>query len=129
MKLNWKKIRWDMSIRDIQDFIRINGDKLTLTQIFKLYKRIERQRQSNLKFAIALVNSDLFKAGIALTGRKYRVLSGLKSQDLISDKKLFSQYKNEVIDNMVKVRNRIADFQQPKLIARTKCQKNRKKKE
>lgn len=121
MKLNWKFIRWNMSIFDIQNFIRIHGHLLTFRQILKLYKRIERLRKSNLKFSIALVNSDLFKAGIALIGRKNRRLSGIKAQDFVSDNKLYPKYKNEVIDNMAKIRNRMSEFNH---VRKTKKRKN-----
>lgn len=105
MELNWKHICLDMSVVDIQNFIRKNNHKLSEVQKLMLNTRISEMREANKIFAEKLIQSKIFYLAVKEIGRKNREIQDVSPADLVSDDKMFFQYKNDVIDNMVKIRD------------------------
>lgn len=125
MKLNWNNIYWNYSVNDLFDFIDKHKKELTTSQIDLLQNRIIQMRASNNKFVEGLVNSSVFKAGVALTGRKYKKLYGVSSFDFVSDPKLFKEFKNRVFDNCKIILDKLTDMKRGEFLAKARARRKK----
>ena len=125
MKLNLKKIKEQWSITKIREFIHTSYEKLSQENLESLYKIISKQKESNEKFLVALVNSDIFRLAYKEICREERTIQDLPLGEFINDDSLIVKYGMRMIDNMVTIRDFLGRRDNSSKIAKIKWEKFR----
>ncbi len=107
MVLNWKTVKENMSVIDIENYIIKHQRKLKITQIKLLQARIEQMKEENKIAIVKLLKSKIMRMAVYRTIEKTREIQDLTPIEVIMDKRLCDRFWGVIIDNMKEIRDRL----------------------
>lgn len=105
MKPNMKTVKETWSIVQIRKYIEKNYKKLSQDTLSKLYDIIAEQKVANEKFLTNFLNSEIFNLAYKAECRKSRRLQDVPLGEFINDSELIAEYGNNILDNMITIRD------------------------
>ena len=125
MEIDYRDVSETWSIVEIRDFISANSEKLSSTELSRLYDIICNQKLANAKLLDKFITSKNFDLAYKALAMQNVQIQDLSIAEFINEGSLVRKYAGKILDNMIVIRQYLGRQANSRKIAKIRWNKVR----